>query len=259
MLSIIIPVYNQHDMTDECILSVLENTKDYELVIIDNGSEPAIKKPYAGHHDVTLIRNEKNLGFPVSVNQGIRASKGDVICLLNNDVIVTPGWAERLIKWLDHFSIVGPCTNYAAGIQGVMVGNYTSKEGLNDEANEMSENYQDSAEEVNFIIGFCMLFKKSLFDEIGEFDESLWPCSGEEIDFCFRAVEVGHKIGVAYDVYVHHFGSQTFEQMQEAGQLNYMDVCKMCDDHLAKKWGNDFWQRQIIEREEDETKEAVNS
>jgi len=103
------------------------------------------------------------------------------------------------------------------------------------------------AEDVNFVIGFCMVFKKSLFDEIGEFDESLWPCSGEEIDFCFRAVEKGHKIGVAYDVYIHHFGSQTFQQMESKGQLNYTDVCKVCDEHLAEKWGADFWQRQIIE------------
>lgn len=281
MLSIIIPVYNQHDMTDECIQAVRENTSDYELIIIDNGSEPAIKKPFTGFVDTTVIRNEKNLGFPVAVNQGIRAANGDIIILLNNDVIVTPGWSERLVKWLyaekievtelgdsepayidkyQPFSIVGPCTNYAAGIQGVTTGIYNSIAELNDEAREWSESYDGAIEEVNFVIGFCMVFKKSLYDEIGEFDESLWPCSCEEIDFCFKTIEAGHKIGVAYDVYVHHFGSQTFEQMQESGQLNYKNVCKMCDEHLAKKWGNDFWQRQVIERENDneEIKAIVN-
>jgi len=75
MLSIIIPVYNAHEMTDECILSVMGNTQDYELILIDNGSTPPVRKPYAGMHDVTLIRNEKNMGFPVAVNQGIRTAK----------------------------------------------------------------------------------------------------------------------------------------------------------------------------------------
>jgi predicted SAM-dependent methyltransferase len=89
-----------------------------------------------------------------------------------------------------------------------------------------------------------MMFPRALYDELGEFDESMWPCSGEEIDFCFMARKAGHMIGIAKDVYIHHYGSQTFNEMQNAGLVDYKDVCKKCDAHLSERWGEDFWHRQ---------------
>ncbi len=266
MLSIIILVFNQHDMTYECIQAIRETTQDCEIIIIDNGSDPAFKPPFTGFIDFVVIRNEENKGFPAAVNQGIRAAKGDVIVLLNNDVIVTPGWAEKFISALSaerveviefgrppytvpagqNFSIVGPVTNYCAGMQHVQVSSYHNKEELNQAAFEWAESIGNEIQEVNFVIGFCMAFKKALFDEIGEFDESMWPCSGEEVDFCFRAREAGHRVGIVTGVYLHHEGSRTFQDMEKAGQINYQEICRKCDEHLAKKWGADFWQRQAV-------------
>jgi len=246
MISIVIPVFNQHDMTQECIYSILENTQDYELIIIDNGSNPLFKPPFTGFVETTLIRNEDNKGFPVAVNQGIRAAKGDVIVLLNNDVIVTPGWAERLTRYLDELSIVGPVTNYCAGLQSVTAPVYTSKESLYNVASQWSEEYDGSTQEVNFIIGFCMAFKKSLYDEIGPFDESLWPCSGEELDFCLKARSAGHKIGIVHEVYLYHEGSQTFKDLENEGKIVYEEIYKRNDAHVAEKWGKDFWLNQAV-------------
>lgn len=238
MISIIIPVFNQHDMTAECIAAIREHTQDFELVIIDNGSDPPFKPPFTGFAETVLIRNEENKGFPAAVNQGIRAAHGDIVILLNNDVTVTPGWAEKLIKYLDEFSIVGPLTNFCIGDQQVIITTYQNRDELDKEAEAISEENEGApADEVNWIVGFCMAFKKSVFDEIGDFDESLWPCSGEEIDFCLRARTAGHRIGIAQDVYVHHQGSVTFGAMKDAGQINYLEVCKRNDKHLAEKWG----------------------
>lgn len=248
MLSIVVPVYNQHDMTEECLAAVLENTRDCEIIIVDNGSEPPINPLFSGFIETTVVRNDKNKGFPAAVNQGMRSANGDVIILLNNDVIVTPGWAEKLTQGLDSgYSIVGPVTNYAAGIQGVQIENYNDKGSLNKSAAAWFENYGDAVEDVNFVIGFCMAFKKSVFDEIGDFDETLWPCSGEEVDFCFRALEAGHKIGVVMGCYVHHEGSKTFRELENAGEVDYLEICKTVDEHVGKKWGNDFWNRQLVD------------
>lgn len=242
MLSICIPVYNQHDMTEECLRAVLDNTQDCEIIIIDNGSEPPIKPPFSGFIETTVIRNEENKGFPVAVNQGIRAAKGETIILLNNDVIVTPGWAQILEDRLKEFSIVGPMTNFCAGMQQTAISSYQSVEELNKAAAELAQENGGEVEEVNFVIGFCMAFPKDLFDELGPFDESLWPCSGEEIDFCLRAREAGHRVGIALDVYVHHEGSKTFKAMD----VDYEAICKRNDEHLAKKWGSGFWQQQSV-------------
>ena len=237
MISIIIPVLNQHEMTKECIEAIRANTGEHELILIDNGSEPAAgwsKLGIAPSDNDWCLRNETNLGFPVAVNQGIRAAKGDVICLLNNDVFVTSGWAERLLVALDEYDIVGPCTNYCAGYQRVRLDMYNDLGELNTEAVKWSEMHSERVDEVNWVIGFCMMFKKSLYDELGEFDESLWPSSGEEIDFCLRAKDAGKKVGIAIDVYVHHEGSVTFKDID--GEHPYRKIIEASEKFLHTKW-----------------------
>jgi GT2 family glycosyltransferase len=248
MISIVIPVYNQHEMTNLCLKSILDNISDAqkaEIIIIDNGSVPRLNPKVDNTCIMPSIRNEYNLGFPVAVNQGIRASKGDIIILLNNDVIVTPGWIYLISEWLNRYDIVAPMTNYCAGIQRCMVDNYYNESDLYDTALKFSNDNKGKSVSVNYVIGFCMAFRRSLYDELGEFDESLWPCSGEEIDFCLRAKALGHQIGIVQDIYVHHFGSQTFKEMQSAGQLDYAAVCERNDRYLASRHGGDFWQKQL--------------
>jgi len=246
MLSIVIPILNQHEMTQDCILAIRKYTSiDYELIIVDNGSDPPFQAPFMGYVPITMIRNEINEGFPKAVNQGIKASSGENIILLNNDVIVTPGAFDRLAEWLETFDIIGPMTNYSAKMQAVQAPFYGSKEALNNIAEEWAEAYEGEAIEVNWIIGFCMAFKREVYEKVGLFDESLWPCSGEEIDFCFRARKADFRIGIAGDVYVHHIGSQTFKDLEKAGQANYIEICERNHKHLAEKWGADFWENQL--------------
>ena len=240
MISIIIPVFNQMEMTQECISAIIANTKNYEIIFIDNGSDPMFNPDnLEWTESFDVIYNETNLGFPVAVNQGIREAKGDIIVLLNNDVFVTPGWAERIVKGLEKYDIIGPCTNYCAGLQQVRLeGIYHDLGELDREAVKWSEMHDGMIDEVNWIIGFCFAFKRSLYDELGEFDESLWPSSGEEIDFCLRAKQAGKKIGIARDVYVHHEGSVTFKDMN--AEHSYRDIIAKSEKHLKDRWGDAY-------------------
>lgn len=233
MISIIIPVLNAHDMTRDCLTAIRRHTHEFEVIVVDNGSDPPLED--------AAIRNEKNLGFPAAVNQAIKIVKGDVIILLNNDVICTAGWAVRLLKHLDKYSIVGPVTNYCAGLQRATIPIYQDEAELNERAAEWHIRHAGQSQEVNFVIGFCMAFRKSLWEEIGPFDESLWPCSGEEIDFCLRARAAGHRVFIAHDVYVHHEGSQTFKAMD----IDYDELVERNNKHLAEKWGGEFWNQQF--------------
>ena len=244
-LSIIVPVFNNLEMTIDCLNAIKSNTEDdlFEVIVIDNGSNPPFKNP--AWKNFSYLRNETNLGFPVAVNQGIKAAKGEVIILLNNDVICVQGWASRLLAHLDTYSIVGPLTNYASGLQQITIPVYQDEQELNLRANEWAAKHKGQVEEVSWIIGFCMAFKKSLWEEIGPFDESLWPCSGEEVDFCMRAKVIGHRVGIVKDVYVHHAGSQTFNELERSGQLNYQDICFKNDRHLESKWGKEVFTQEI--------------
>ena len=242
MVSIIIPIHNNLELTKECLTAIYDNTnREYEVILIDNGSDPAFT---CNWDKAVIIRNEENKGFPVAVNQGTQVATGDIIVLLNNDVIVTPNWLTRLITHLDEYDIVGPMTNYVAGHQRAFLPMYRDRKELDEQALIYYQEHKGETKEVNFIVGFCMVFKKSLWEELGPFDESLWPCSGEEIDFCLRALELKHRIGIVQDCYVHHIGSQTFSIMQKSGQINYKEICQRNDEHLAEKWGPNFWENQ---------------
>lgn len=243
MISIIIPAFNEHEMTAECITALRECGGVDEIILIDNGSDPPFTKPYTGFIDCQLLRNEENLGFPKAVNQGIAAAKNPIVVLLNNDVIVTPGWAEKLALSLGYYSIVGPVTNYSAGKQRVSLPVYENTQELNEAAKERAEQYGDRVEEVRWVIGYCMAFWRSLWEEIGPFDESLWPCCGEEIDFCLRARDAGYRIGIVLGCFVHHEGSRTFQAMG----LDYPEIIERNEEHLRKRWGANFWGRQSIE------------
>jgi GT2 family glycosyltransferase len=243
MISIIIPAYNQHEMTFDCMRSVRRKSENYEIILIDNGSNP--KYEHQNFLRPVIIRNEENLGFPKAVNQGIRVAHGETIILLNNDVIVTPEWAERLARWIGVYAILAPMTNYCAGLQRATLPVYHDENELDTRAQEWSEANSGKIIPVNWVIGFCMAFRKSLWEEIGPFDESLWPCSGEEIDFCLRARKAGHSVSIAHDVYVHHFGSQTFADMQRAGQADYNQIVERNNRHLAEKWGEKWIQQAV--------------
>jgi len=242
MVSIIIPIHNNLELTKECLTAIYDNTnREYEVILIDNGSDPAFT---CNWDKAMIIRNEENKGFPVAVNQGIQVATGDIIVLLNNDVIVTPNWLDLLLEKIQVFDIVGPMTNYCAGIQRVAIPPYGNRKELDEEAKKFTQENKGLTHEVNFVIGFLMVFKKSLYNQVGEFDESLWPCSGEEINFCLQALSMGYSIGVAQDCYVHHSGSCTFKELQKSNTINYNEICKRNDKHLAEKWGDTFWENQ---------------
>jgi glycosyltransferase involved in cell wall biosynthesis len=232
-LTIVIPVFNQFEWTETCLTALKEETKDYEVILVDNGSTDETKS-LGEEFGMRIIRNNENLGFPRAVNQALKKIDSGLICLLNNDVIVTPGWSERLKEVLnDGFSIVGPMTNYCSGGQKVKIANYNDKAELKINSLEWSKECGKKITEVNWVIGFCMMFDKGLVDEIGLFDESFDICCGEEVDLCLRARSKGHKVAIVRDVYVHHEGSVTFEAME----VDYQSLCRQNEDHLRNRWG----------------------
>ena len=97
-VSLVIPVYNQLDYTRQCLESIVRCTdQSYELIIVDNASTDGTLEFLKDVTQPTIITNQDNLGCAKAWNQGVRASHGDVIGILNNDIVVTPGWLKDLV------------------------------------------------------------------------------------------------------------------------------------------------------------------
>ena len=241
MVSIIIPVFNQHEMTMECIDSIRVNTQDYEIVIVDNGSDPP-----AEFDEVTYIRNEENLGFPKAVNQGIKAAKGDVVVILNNDIVCTPHWLEILQGYLSNgLDMVGPVTNSISGPQQVLIDEYDDLETLYNAARTHKNKNEGQWYPFHRLVFFCVAIKRKVIEKIGLLDEIYTPGNFEDDDYCMAAIEAGFKLGIAKDCYVHHFGSVTHKAMN----IDYQTLALRNRKIFDAKWGNRYDELRVKNNE----------
>lgn len=216
---IIIPVFNELEITKNCIDSVLKNTDlSYRLIVIDNASNPDTSAYLASLKDTVLglllIRNEQNLGYVKAVNQGIRQSSADFVCLLNNDTIVTDGWLSEMIGIADDnydIGIINPSSNtLAQALPKGQTAEFYSRS---------LKSFKGKWGELGQCSGFCMLIKREVIEKVGLFDESYDVGYFEEADYCRRAQKAGYRFARAKAAYVYHIERYTFDKRPDREEL----------------------------------------
>ncbi|MFD0717399.1 glycosyltransferase family 2 protein [Paenibacillus sp. GCM10027626] len=239
--SIIILTHNQLPLTYKCLQSIREHTQDYELIVIDNGSTDGTVDYLNAQPDVIVHVNHENLGFAKGCNQGIELAKGETILFLNNDTIVTEHWLENMLTVLyenERVGMVGPVTNYTSGHQQIPV-TYSDLSGLDSFARRHCEENAGCYTDVRRLVGFCLLVKRSVLDEIGCFDEVFGLGNFEDDDLCLRALRSGYLLRVVYDSYIHHIGHATMNHLQGTN----LGILLQQNRHRAsEKWGKDIHQ-----------------
>jgi GT2 family glycosyltransferase len=224
--SIIIPVCGQEELTKNCIASIRKHSEDPEIILVENGQCDF-------HIEADqIISNEKNLGFPIAVNQGIRASHGDIVVILNNDTLVTPHWLNHLAEHLKYADIVGPVTNYISGPQKIPFHRFNTDFSLEKFANDLYKKNKLESFPFHRLVFFCVAIKREVFDKIGFLDEQFSPGNFEDDDFCLRAIQAGFELVIATDVFIYHVGSQTHNFLN-------LDYAKLLETNKAKffaKW-----------------------
>ena len=215
-ISIITPNYNGVEFLDKYFKSLSQDS-DYigEVIIIDNGSTDSsldyIKKNTFSF-PVVVIENSENLGFAPAVNQGILKSKYDYIFSLNNDTEVKKGSIKAMLDLIrddDVFSVQAKMLQTQnkkliddVGDEYNLLG-WTKKIGENQNSNNYSQVFE--------IFSSCAgaaLYKKSVFTEIGLFDDNFFAYM-EDVDLAIRSQIYGYKNLLCPDAIVYHIGSAT--------------------------------------------------
>ena len=215
--SIIILTYNNLKYTKQCIESIKKYTKntDYEIIVIDNNSTDNTKKYLKENKDIKVIFNKENLGFPKGCNQGIEiASKENDILLLNNDTIVTTNWLENLKIALyssDLIGATGSVCNQNENRQGIDF-NYSNLEEMQKLAKENNISNPDRWEEKIFLIGFCILIKREVIEQLKKLDEDYSPGYIEDNDLSLRIIKLGYKLLLCHDSFIHHYLGTAFRK-----------------------------------------------
>lgn len=179
LVSVIVPTYNRRRMLQEAIDSVLSQTyTHYELLVVDDGSTDGTQQLMAAYGDQIKAIYQKNAGVSAARNRGIRSSSGELIALLDSDDYWMP---EKLTAQVDLFMNIPQaviCQTEEIWIRdGVRVNPKLRHK-------KMSGMIFEASLPLCLISPSAVMMRKSLFDEVGLFDEMMPAC--EDYDLWLR-------------------------------------------------------------------------
>lgn len=212
-ISIIIPNFNGVKFLKTCFDSLRHQTyKDFEIILVDNNSkDDSVKFTEKYYPDVKIIRLKNNTGFAKAVNIGIKASSSSLIALLNNDTEVDQDWLMEIKNAADIYPDVGLFASKMLDfydhkiIDSCGVNMSWSGRSFN---NGLGKIDSDKFQKDSYVFGACggaALYRKSLFNKIGLFDEDFFMYL-EDVDLSFRAQLFGSKCRYVSKAKVYHIG-----------------------------------------------------
>jgi GT2 family glycosyltransferase len=239
LVSIVTLSWNAPEFTKSALASIRAHTAEpYEVIVVDNGSGPPTRQMLAEIDDphVRIVYNQTNRGFSGGNNDGIAHARGDFVILLNNDVIVTPGWVEGLVdpfRRIPALGISAPRSNLVTGDQQLADATYRDEHEMLAFAQQRRAEFSGKGYTTERAIGFCWCISRTVLDQIGALDERFSLGNFEDDDYCMRVRAAGYWIYVCDDVFIHHFGSRSFA----ANNVDYRASMNENWEKFARKWG----------------------
>jgi glycosyltransferase involved in cell wall biosynthesis len=251
LVSIIIPTRDRADLLDPCIDSILNRSSypHFEIVVIDNGSvEPATTKLFdrLPTDRVRVVRDDSPFNFSALNNYGAQKSKGELLCLMNNDIeISTPDWLEEMVSFAHRADIgcVGARLWYPNGLLqhgGVItgVGGVAGHAHLN--LLRGDRGYFNRAvlhQSFSAVTAACLVIRRSVFEQVGGLDESL-AVAYNDVDFCLRVREAGYRnVWTPYAEMVHHESATRGYETTPAKQARLEQEMNL----LRQRWGEQLF------------------
>lgn len=248
-VSIVIPVYNDYELTIKCVESIrkFSSEQDVKIILVDDGSdEETIQKLKTIPEE--FILSNKNEGFARTVNKGLIETKTEDVVVLNNDTLVQKGWLESLQFWAysdAKIGIVGPKLLYpdqtiqwAGSYRNLTDPDWFDHYYRFQKANYPAANYSHP---VLAVTGACMYVKREVLNKIGVFDPE-FGMAFEDIDYCLRAWQAGFKSVYCPKSIVTHLESKTRGKKQGERELK-------SKDYFWEKWGEFFNKRSVVNKE----------
>jgi len=247
LVSIIILTWNKVKFTKHCLhyLYKFTNYSNWELIVVDNGSTDEtqlfLKQFQTTHDNCEIILNDRNLGFAIGNNQGIKKAKGQYLVFLNNDVFVTSNWLTELINCLKanpKVGIVGTKLVYPQSRKIQHAGVVFSLKGkpFHIYRNQRSTNRRVNIQKLyDAVTAACMLIRGNVIKELGGFDERFKIGGYEDVDLCLRARLRKYKILYCPKSEMVHYEYGSFRQIER-----FNEIAKENFKIFMKKWGKLF-------------------
>lgn len=256
-LSVVIVSWNVRQVLRACLHSIPAGLRQSdatifgEIIVVDNNSmDGSVSMVAEDWPDVRLIANDANLGFARASNQGIRASHGRHVLLLNPDTRVLPGSLYHMVQFLDNHPDVGAVGCRIIHQDGQI--DHLSALRLPSISNELLEKtglagrFPDSRLLGGYLWGFrdhgysrlvetlsgaCLMVRRAALAQIGLLDEWFFMYC-EDADLCLRLSRAGWQIYYYADAQVLHVGRQsTQQQRDEMGIIALQSIAHFLAKH----------------------------
>lgn len=248
-VSIIVPTRDRLDLLRRCVESILERTTypNYDLLVVDNQSvEPeslAYLAGFSGHSKVRVRKHDQPFNYSSINNDAVNDCRGELICLLNNDVeVITPDWLEELASQAlrPHVGAVGAMLYYPddtiqhagvlTGVHGVAAHPYCG----------MPRGFPGQMARARLVQGMsavtaaCLMVRREVYLEAGGLDTDL-RVAFNDIDFCLRLGQLGYtNIWTPFaELYHHESASRGHEDTTEKWTRFMGEV-----EFMKRRWGN---------------------
>ena len=199
--TIVIPNINGKGWLKDSIESIYAQTEqDFDLIVVDNGSTDeslAQARSYCTRPNFTLIENGRNTGFSYAVNQGIARAQSKYVVLFNNDAFAEPQWLAELLRTADAdpkiFAVQSLMIRHFERELADDAGDYVTWMGFACKTGDGRRVSRYTKQKRIFsACGGAALYRKSILDEIGGFDENFFAYF-EDVDLSWRANNAGYK------------------------------------------------------------------
>jgi len=166
-LSIVTPWHNCIELLGQYLAAVRGAD---QVIVIDNASDPQAAPALASLANIgaTIIRNDENRLFSAACNQGLDVATGDVVLFLNNDVLASPKWLERVRADVQDGGLYGPTPQIA------VVG----------------------GQPMTYLEGWCIAARRATWTALGGWDAEAFPLYTSDVDLCWRAYRAGYGMRV---------------------------------------------------------------
>ena len=223
-VSVIVLNYNGASLIEKCLTSIFTQSYTHnEIILVDNNSsDGSADAALRSFPDLKVIRNSQNLGFAEGNNVGIRKSQGDLVLLVNNDVVLDREAVSQLVQEASpEVGLVGGAIHYADGKRLWAYGglfdpftgmHWQALQGTNTET-EIPENPP-----VDYVPGALLLTRRSLLDRVGLLDDYFF-LYGDDLDLALKARRQGYSVRVTPNALAYHLVSQSVRKLEEKHEL----------------------------------------
>lgn len=241
LVSIVIPSKNNADVLKQCIRSIYAHTDypNYEIIVVDNGSTARVRmvlENFKQECPFCYIYQPMEFNFSRMCNVGVRASAGEYVLLLNDDMeAVESSWLARMAGQasLKYVGAVGAKLLYpnSTKIQHVGITNTLSGPGHKLKSLDDSVSYYYGRNRFVYdmigVTAACLLMRREVFDAIGGLYEGL-AVAYNDVDLCFRLCEKGMYNVQRNDVVLYHHESLSRgDDMQDEAKRRRLDEEKI--------------------------------